>query len=194
MKVALHLLVITLFGSVLAEGEPMLEAVSKLDAEGDSGVSGMVSFSQEPGQPVKVEALVAGLTPGKHGFHIHTEGPTEAGCASTGPHYNPTEKPHGGPGNPDRHVGDLGNIEADEEGNATLDITDDMISLSGEHSIIGRAVVIHAKEDDLGTTDPAQMGNAGAKVACGIIELVEESALRLISFGVVSFAMLLTMY
>ena len=93
-----------------------------------------------------------------------------------GPHYNPLDNQHGGPDSAERHVGDLGNIEADADGNGTLELTDNIIQLSGEHSIIGRSVIIHAQEDDLGTTDPAEMGNAGAKVACGTIVLVEEGA------------------
>ena len=134
------------------------------------------------------------MTPGKHGFHIHTESPTEAGCASTGKHYNPNDKPHGGPNNPERHVGDLGNIEADAEGNGKLEMTDKVISLDGDYSIIGRAVVIHAKEDDLGITDPGDMGNAGPKVACGGITQDDHDesgalALKFMSIMGASFAL-----
>ena len=160
-------------------------------AEQDSGVTGTVTFTQEPGQPVKVVAAVSGLAPGKHGFHIHAEAPTDAGCGSTGGHYNPTGKQHGGPTNPERHVGDLGNILADEDGNAELNISDNVISLSGDNSIAGRAVVIHANEDDLGVDDPAEMGNAGGRVACGHIMLEDDSAIRLMSTLATSVAMLL---
>lgn len=76
-------------------------------------------------------ATVSGLTPGLHGFHVHTDPRTDTGCLSTGGHYNPFDNEHGGPDNPERHVGDLGNIEADENGDGTLDITDNVIQLSG---------------------------------------------------------------
>ena len=70
-----------------------------------------------------------------------------------------------------RHAGDMGNIEADKDGHATLDYVDRTITLSGERSIIGHAVIVHEKEDDL-KTQPT--GNAGARVACGVIGIAKE--------------------
>ncbi|VDM44030.1 unnamed protein product, partial [Toxocara canis] len=46
------------------------------------------------------------------------------------------------------------------------------VGLSGPFSIFGRAIVVHAMQDDLGLGGvPASLttGNAGARVACGII-------------------------
>ena len=83
-----------------------------------------------------------------------------------------TGKEHGAPEDDNRHVGDLGNIVADKDGNAKVDITDKLIKLDGEHSIVGRAIVCHADPDDLGTgghEDSKKTGHAGARVACGII-------------------------
>jgi Cu-Zn family superoxide dismutase len=77
---------------------------------------------------------------------------------------------HGAPDAGERHVGDLGNIVADENGNAHLELTDDRISFSGENSIIGLAIIVHAGEDDL-TSQPT--GNAGARVACGVIGIAK---------------------
>ena len=57
---------------------------------------------------------------------------------------------HGSPEDDHRHVGDLGNIVADSSGVATIDITDTMVSLNGINNIIGRGLVIHAGQDDLG--------------------------------------------
>lgn len=71
-----------------------------------------------------------------------------------------------------RHDGDMGNIVADEKGHAHLDYVDSKMTLSGENSIVGRGVILHAQEDDF-KTQPT--GNAGARVACGEIEAVEES-------------------
>lgn len=71
-----------------------------------------------------------------------------------------------------RHVGDLGNILANERGEAEIDIKDFIISLSGKNNIIGRAIVIHSGEDDLGkgnSTLSASTGNSGDRWACGII-------------------------
>ncbi|KAK4336864.1 hypothetical protein RND71_044020 [Anisodus tanguticus] len=111
---------------------------------------------------------------GQHGFHVHEFGDTSNGCISTGPHFNPTGKTHGAPEDSERHVGDFGNIVADDAGVAKINITDSLASLNGENSIIGRAVVVHADVDDLGRGGhelSKSTGNAGARVACGIIGL-----------------------
>ena len=91
-----------------------------------------------------------GLTAGLHGFHVHQFGNLSNGCATAGPHWNPEGKTHGGPGKKERHHGDMGNIEAGEDGKATLSMTDNLLMLYGENSIIGRSVVCHAGVDDLG--------------------------------------------
>merc|ERR1712113_749484 len=70
-----------------------------------------------------------GLTPGKHGFHIHEKADFSNGCNSAGPHYNPHKKTHGAPTDDERHVGDLGNIEPDGSGVAKGEITDKLIKL-----------------------------------------------------------------
>jgi len=94
------------------------------------------------------------------------------GCVSAGAHFNPLKKTHGGPEDAERHVGDLGNVTASEDGVAKVEITDALISLTGPHSIIGRTVVVHADPDDLGRGGvelSKTTGNAGARVACGVI-------------------------
>uniref|UniRef100_A0A6B2LPH7 Superoxide dismutase [Cu-Zn] n=1 Tax=Arcella intermedia TaxID=1963864 RepID=A0A6B2LPH7_9EUKA len=115
---------------------------------------------------------MSGLTPGKHGFHIHQWGDLREGCTTAGPHFNPFGKNHGGPSEGDRHVGDLGNVVAGADGKAELDVEDKQVSLFGENSVIGRAVVVHADEDDLGKgghSDSLTTGHAGGRIACGII-------------------------
>merc|ERR1712066_1163000 len=88
-------------------------------------------------------------TPGKHGFHVHEKADFSNGCNSAGPHYNPFKKTHGAPEDEERHVGDLGNIEPDESGCAKGEITDKLIKLEGEFSVIGRSMMVHADPDDL---------------------------------------------
>jgi hypothetical protein len=76
------------------------------------------------------------------------------------------------PGRPDRQVGDLGNLVADANGNARFEWSDRLVQLSGEHSVIGRAMVVHADEDDLGAggfPDSKTTGHAGSRIACGVI-------------------------
>ncbi|XP_035735842.1 superoxide dismutase [Cu-Zn]-like isoform X1 [Vespa mandarinia] len=136
-------------------------------------ITGDIMITQSmPNGPVKLSGQVNGLTEGLHGFHVHEKGNIQEGCLSTGAHFNPENNVHGAPENAVRHVGDLGNIRADANGEAVIDITDTVISLTGPNSIVGRAIVIHSNEDDLGkgnSTLSLSTGNAGDRWACGII-------------------------
>ncbi|VDN08386.1 unnamed protein product [Thelazia callipaeda] len=139
-------------------------------------VNGVVHFKQDnENSPTVITGEIKGLKPGLHGFHIHQYGDSTNGCISAGPHFNPYDKAHGGPTDEVRHVGDLGNVEAGSDGTAFISIVDKIIQLHGPHSIIGRSVVVHADQDDLGKgmgdkkEESLKTGNAGARVACGII-------------------------
>jgi Cu-Zn family superoxide dismutase len=155
--------------AAFAHAQDVTKAVAKLDSKSGSKVTGTVTFTKM-GDEVQVVADVQGLTPGKHGFHIHEKGDCSAPDASSaGGHFNPMHQHHGGPTSAEHHVGDLGNIEADASGNAKLNWKGKM-NLTGTDSIVGKSVVVHDKEDDL-KTDPA--GNAGPRVACGVIEIAK---------------------
>ncbi|KAL8617892.1 hypothetical protein ACOMHN_016548 [Nucella lapillus] len=94
------------------------------------------------------------------------------GCGAAGGHFNPENKDHGSPDDDERHVGDLGNIVADSDGVAQLDFTDSVITLTGDNGILGRSVVVHADQDDLGrggNEGSRNTGNAGGRVACATI-------------------------
>ncbi len=147
-----------------------LKAIAVVYPAKDKTVKGIVTFTQTE-KGVKVVAHLEGLTPGKHGFHVHEFGDCSAPDAtSAGGHFNPTQMAHGAPTDSTRHAGDLGNIVADDKGVADLEWLDPVMQLSGPHSIIGRAVIVHAKEDDL-KTQPT--GNAGAREACGVIGIAK---------------------
>ena len=132
-----------------------------------STVKGTVRFNEVPPN-VRIVADLTGLTPGKHGFHIHDKGDCSAPDASSaGPHFNPEKKMHGAPDAAEHHMGDLGNIEADATGHAHYERTVNFLELAVDpNTIDGKAVIVHAGEDDL-HSQPA--GNSGARVACGII-------------------------
>uniref|UniRef100_Q19BK0 Superoxide dismutase [Cu-Zn] n=1 Tax=Haliotis discus discus TaxID=91233 RepID=Q19BK0_HALDI len=144
---------------------------------GDSEVKGTVFFSQgDADSPVKVTGSITGLTEGKHGFHVHQFGDNTNGCTSAGSHFNPFGKTHGAPEDENRHAGDLGNVTADASGVANIDIEDKIISLTGDKSIIGRTIVVHAGVDDLGkggNEESLKTGNAGGRQACGVIGIIK---------------------
>jgi Cu-Zn family superoxide dismutase len=169
-------LIFAAWGAAAQDKEPApkmkaLHAVAHLHGRSGSEAKGTIHFVQK-GDMVHIKGQVTGLKPGEHAFHVHEYGDcSDPKAMSTGSHFNPEKKKHGGPHSEERHVGDLGNIKADDEGKAVIDIKDKVISLSGKHSIVGRAVIVHEKADDL-KTDPT--GEAGGRIACGVIGYSKE--------------------
>ena len=134
---------------------------------------GIVTFEEEAAG-VLVKAEIKGLKPkSQHGWHIHQYGDIrDPKGKSAGGHYNPEGHPHGLPPNEKRHAGSFGNLEADASGNATIEFYDTSITVSGKKNpIIGRSLVIHAKKD----TGEQPAGNAGARVAVGVIGIANPS-------------------
>lgn len=167
----------------LVRSEPAIEASATAGAgtetRSDSGivavlhptdgnrVSGTVMFSEtEAG--VSVNANIVGLPAmSTHGFHLHEFGDCSAADASSaGGHFNPAGEPHGGPDSQPRHLGDLGNLTSNSAGIAQTEKVFTGLAFAGANSIVGRAVVIHADADDL---ESQPTGNAGARLACGVI-------------------------
>ena len=131
-----------------------------------SEANGSVTFEETNGR-LKITAEMSGLAPGKHGIHIHEGDCSSPDASSAGGHLNPGNFQHGAPDSPTHHAGDLGNIEADAEGHASFQITVDFISLSeGPNSVVGKAVVVEAEEDDF---DPAR--SEGTGLVCGVVDV-----------------------
>ena len=136
--------------------------------ENEADVYGWIQFTQSLQNETTIEAHINNLSPGNHGIHVHQYHVLNGNCSSTGPHFNPYRRDHGDHSDKYKHVGDLGNWVADE--NRTIDSTlTTNLKLYGESGILGKSIVIHADQDDLGRGgDEAskQNGNAGARVAC----------------------------
>ncbi|MBE0595716.1 MAG: superoxide dismutase family protein [Desulfuromonadales bacterium] len=147
------------------------QAIARLAPTQGNETTGTVTFTRQA-DGVEVVAEIQGLPPGgRHGFHVHETGDCSAPDAtSAGGHFNPQGTPHGAPDNPldQRHAGDLGNIEAGPDGTAQYRRVDPGLQLDGPQSIVGKAVLVHANPDDF-TSQPA--GEAGARLACGVIEV-----------------------
>ena len=140
-------------------------------------VFGTVRFRENKNKvTIYINLSGPGLEPNKlQGFHIHEFGDLSDGCNSACAHYNPFGKSHGCPGLEERHVGDLGNLKIDMFGRANYSTNDELIQLQGEHSIIGRSLIVHKNTDDCGQGQGEQRqeslktGNAGARIACAVI-------------------------
>ena len=145
------------------------DASAQLGPTANSSTSGSVVFTQK-GNAVVVDATIAGLSPGKHGFHIHEKGDCSAPDAtSAGGHFNPTGKPHGDPASAEHHAGDMPMLEADASGHAHYTATISGVSIGGgaANDIVGKSVVVHKDVDDY-KSQPA--GNSGPRIACGVIK------------------------
>lgn len=142
----------------------------------EDNIKGNIYFNQTK-EGIKIKYNIIGLEDGAHGFHIHEFGDLRNGCTSAGPHFNPYGHVHGGLNSPSdkRHLGDLGNIVS-RSGKSKGELLAPGIKLCGGiNAVLGRMLVIHSEKDDLGKgvgkerKESLITGNAGKRVACGII-------------------------
>ena len=133
-----------------------------------NGCIGNIIFCQNKPNLTTIKCYIKGLSPGKHGIHCHEKGDLSEGCESTCSHYNPLKTTHGGRFGKNRHRGDFGNIFVNNFG-VCEEQFDVEVNIS---EIVGRSIVIHEDEDDLGLggdKESLKTGNAGKRIACGII-------------------------
>src|SRR5690606_4241128 len=146
-----------------------VSASAVLEPTEGNEASGNASFiSTEEG--LEIVVTMAGLEPGQHGIHVHENGDCSGPAAEgAGDHFNPDDAQHGAPSDDPatRHAGDLGNMTADASGEAELNITMESLKVEGERGVTGKAIIVHASEDDF-STQPS--GESGDPVACGVIE------------------------
>lgn len=142
-------------------------ARASLEARSASRVTGVVSFRETPAGTEVAYDLRGFPGAGQHGFHLHEKGDCSApDGSSAGGHWNPGGHDHGDR-HEDSHAGDLGNIAADRQGRAQGSFVVNKFSITGEPSILGRSVIVHAQPDDL-KSQPA--GNSGPRIACGVVQ------------------------
>lgn len=139
-------------------------------AAGDGSPGGTVTVTQA-GDGLHVLVKAQGLTPGIHAVHIHTTGVcTGPDFTSAGGHWNPTGHQHGKDNPQGMHMGDMPNMLAGSDGAGEMEYVVHGGMISGGATPMldadGAAVVIHAQADD-NKSDPA--GNAGGRVACGVL-------------------------
>lgn len=142
----------------------------KLEARSGTKTEGELNIRETADGGLSIVGQVRSLAPGAHGFHVHEFGDCSAPDASSaGDHFRQAGQIHAGPLHQRSHIGDLGNIRANEEGIANIQITSNELCLSRpECSVFGRAFVVHADPDDL-RSQPS--GNSGARVACGAVKM-----------------------
>lgn len=171
----------TPLATILAGGAALLTGCTTMD-DVPAGRVGQATLSFANGLPAGTAQLVqsasglsmavavTGMSPGAHGFHLHTTGKCEApGFTSAGGHLNPYDRSHGTLDPQGPHLGDMRNLDVGASGSATATVElpgDRMGSLDSIFDADGTAVVIHAGADDY-RTDPS--GNSGDRIACGVL-------------------------
>lgn len=137
-------------------------------------IKGTVEFYEKNNKIIIIGKLFSNkYKNSNHGMHIHEAGDLTDNCIGACGHFNPYNKKHGGPNSKERHVGDLGNIYFNSKGYANFTMEDSLIRLRGiKANIIGRSLVIHEDEDDLGIgnyKDSLITGHAGKRITCAVI-------------------------
>jgi Cu-Zn family superoxide dismutase len=149
-----------------------LAARAELAPTSGNEARGSVEFYlAEPAMVVYVE--LTGVKPGMHGFHVHEKGSCDGpNAGGAGGHLNPLDARHGDPRDADQrhHAGDLGNVRGEDNGTVKQWLRTKDLQLQGPAGIVGRAIVVHAREDDL-KSQPG--GESGEPIACGVIRAID---------------------
>lgn len=146
-------------------------ATAEMIATNNSGLSGTVTFTEDAGGAVTMEATISGIAEGDHAIHIHAVGDCSAADGtSAGGHWNPTGEDHGVWGTAPFHLGDIGNITIGADGTGTISRTTDLwcVGCGEDNDVVGKGIIVHEGIDDF-SSQPS--GAAGARIGCGAIEL-----------------------
>jgi Cu-Zn family superoxide dismutase len=178
--ICLICLIIFYYYFIIMTSNP-IKAIAVFPSTAGDNIKGTVKFA-EFGSKIKIDVFLTGLKPNSlHGFHVHEAGDLTDKCTSMCAHFNPYGLTHGCPGMKQRHVGDLGNLQTNNKGEAKYSFFDDYIKLRGtKANILGRGLIIHEDPDDCGqggNPESLKTGNAGKRIACAVIGYSKENFL-----------------
>jgi Cu-Zn family superoxide dismutase len=160
---------LTALGLALATPVAAADTASAVLKDKDGKEVGTVQLTDTP-SGVLMRLDLTAVPPGEHGFHVHTTGKCESpDFKSAGGHFNPDETKHGLKSADGPHAGDMPNLFVPESGKITLEVLAPLVTLKGDPALLdedGSALVIHAGPDDY-QSDPA--GDAGGRIACGVV-------------------------
>jgi len=144
------------------------QATAAIEGRSGSALTGTATFTQSLGA-VHIVVDVNNAPDGVHAVHLHEKGDCSApDAASAGGHFNPGHMQHGAPEAAQHHAGDFGNMTVGADGHGHLELDSTNLTVApGEMSIVGHAIVVHAKADDF-QTQPT--GNAGGRIGCGVVK------------------------
>jgi superoxide dismutase, Cu-Zn family len=135
--------------------------------------TGKVKFTQQA-DVVVVEVRVSNLSPGFHGFHLHTVGECIPPFTSAGGHFDLDAQTHRD------HTGDLPVLLVNTDGTAKAKFRTDRFRIADLFDADGSAVIIHADPDNYANipiryvvapdATTLATGDAGARIVCGIVE------------------------
>jgi Cu-Zn family superoxide dismutase len=169
MKSILIITILSVFTLSCSHHKMMNKTVVNLESKSNSKTTGVITI-WETNNSIKVIANIKGLKPNsEHGFHIHEKGDCSAKDAkSAGGHFSPEMSKHGAPDTIHSHLGDMGNLQSNSDGVASVSIEIKKLNISqnNKFSVKAKAFIIHQEKDDL-KSQPS--GNAGARIACGVI-------------------------
>ncbi len=154
------------------ESSPVNHAIAVMYPTEGQQVTGIVEFLESDSEDgVRVMTRIKNLPAGSHGYHIHLYGDCSSGDAeSAGTHFNFTGSSENPPKDIKHITGDLGELDAGENGEAEAEVTIKNAQLQGAYSIIGRSVIIHEKGND---PQSPPIGAAGSRLACGVIGITQ---------------------
>ena len=164
--------VVAMAGSVGGAQGPAARA--EIKGKGITGTAELTERAQGTGTIVEISVQATGLTPGKHGVHLHAVGKCEPDFAAAGGHFDPGPASNTDPdANHPFHMGDIPNLEVGADGRGSMKIMTTRVTLSnGPLSVFdsdGTAIIIHGNEDQ-GTTGAPKSGvSGGPRVACGVL-------------------------